>query len=178
MGEGDTPEFPFTIREVEHLIYSSAIWVISRTKHDIHGSCLVTSEPWNVNSPPLPPCRPMLSLSCPFWQPHPVRAQQTVGRAQHLLPFLEQGDFLFDLMVFFCYLAVLFVDLHGFQGVMTRRQRLHKQEEEVSPFSCIGINKLPTGGVNVALLNFFRDFFAREWHCQSTSDRIELILLD
>lgn len=143
MGEGNTPDVPLTIREVKHLIYSSAIQVISITKHDIHGSRLVTSETWNVSSPPLPPCRPMLSLSCPFLQLHPVRDQQTVDRAQHLLPFLKQGDFLFDLMVFFRYLAVLFVDLHGFRGVMTRRQRLHKQEEEVSPFSCIGINYQP-----------------------------------
>jgi hypothetical protein len=46
-------------------------------------------------------------------------------------------------MVLFCYLAVLFEYLHGFHGVMTRWQRLQKQEEAISPSLCITIHYQP-----------------------------------
>lgn len=60
------------------------------------------------------------------------RPQSLLSRREYLLPFLEQGDLFFDLMVLLCYLAVLFKHLHGFDGVVTWRQRLHKRGETQS----------------------------------------------
>lgn len=45
-------------------------------------------------------------------------------RESYSLSFFQQSNFFLDLMILFCYFAVLFVHLHRFCRVMTRRQWL------------------------------------------------------
>lgn len=53
------------------------------------------------------------------------------------LSFFQQSNFFFHLMILFCYFAVLFVHLHWFLRVMTRRQRLYEQKKKKNTaFEC------------------------------------------